>query len=284
MHGVRFLALLMALVVVNSFVNDGSDSSSEAPLDFNLVAAAAEQTQNYPGAKFTLTAEYTSSALPEPMHAHGYGAYNSETGRSRAVVTALEPVKISVETVVDETSVYMRGGGLAAEDLPDGKEWVAFQPFLGQSFEDVMVGGGTGTPDESLQMLRAASGEITQAGQERVRGVPTKRYRATATMDDYAELVRAEGNEEMAELYEKYDALSPSPILVEASIDAKNIVRRMRMVMTLPMEDGQAPMTMDMRMDFFDFGARPEIAIPDPSRVFDATPYLEKELEEAESD
>jgi hypothetical protein len=271
----------MLLVIANSFVNSGEDT-----LEFNPVAAAAERTQSSPGAKFTMKVTYTSAALPQPMHAHGYGAYNSETGRSRAVLVLPSSPRGrgSVETVADGTSFYLRGSGAMADGVPDGKEWVKIQPFLGQSEEDVMLSGSGSSPDDSLQMLRAVSGDVQKVGQERVRGIPTERYRATATMSDYAELMREEGNDEIADLYEKYAALSPSPILTEASIDTKGIVRRSRMVMALPSEEDQSPVTMDMRMELFAFGARPEIELPDPSQVFDATPLLEEELDSAGTD
>jgi hypothetical protein len=278
MDGVKFLSLLLVLVLANSFLN----GDAESRLEFNPVAAAAERTQNYPGAKFTLYATSTSDGLPRPIHVRGYGAYNSETGRSRAVaVTSSAPKNVSIETIADQTSVYMRGGAATGE-IPDNKEWIKFEPFLGQSADDVMVGTGGG-PDETLQMLRAVSGDVQPMGQEQVRGVPTTRYRATLTMSGFAEAMREEGNEEMAEVYEKYAVLSPSPFLIEAWIDAEDTVRRSRMVMDLPVEKGAPALTMDMRMEFFDFGARPEIELPDSSRVIDATPYLEEELDEAGS-
>lgn len=52
--------------------------------------------------------------------------------------------------------------------------------------------------------------------------------------------------------------------------------------MTLPTEPGKPSMTTEMTMDFFDFGARPQIVLPDSDRVFDATPIFEQELDAAE--
>src|SRR6476659_8093612 len=117
MYGVRFLALLVLLVVLNSFVN-----GDESPL--NPIAAAAERTEEQPGARFTMTALYTGAGLPQPMVAHGVGASNSEAGLSRAVLRLNEPCagRITTETIGDGTSIYMRGTMLSSE-LPDGKEW-----------------------------------------------------------------------------------------------------------------------------------------------------------------
>ncbi|HEX5928012.1 MAG TPA: hypothetical protein VFY48_01320 [Solirubrobacterales bacterium] len=48
-------------------------------------------------------------------------------------------------------------------------------------------------------------------------------------------------------------------------------MRRVRVLGTQPGDNGEEPSTMDMRMDFFDFGATPEIEVPDSDEVFDAT-------------
>ncbi|HEX7279508.1 MAG TPA: hypothetical protein VF255_07785 [Solirubrobacterales bacterium] len=280
MDGVKFLALLLVLVLANSFLNGSGDSENR--LEFNPVAAAAERTQNEPGARFSMKAIYTSPALPQAMVAHGSGSINSQTGRSRAVLSVDSPKgPVRVETVSDGTTTYMRGTGISGE-LPGGKEWLAMQPFLGHSEQDAMV-GGSGDPEGALQMLTAVDGSFEELGREKVRGVPTRRYRTSVSLSGYAELLRDEGKDELADHYEKLSTLMPGPVVGEAWIDDKGIVRRNRVVMDLPGESGQPAMTMDMQMDLFDFGARPQIGLPDSSQVFDATPYVEEQFDEIES-
>lgn len=278
MHGVKFLSLLLILVLANSFVN----SSEENPL--NPVAAAAERTQSQPGARFTMKAVYTGAVLPQPMVAHGRGAFNSQTGYSRAVLELNAPKvgQVRIETVSDGTSIFMRGTGISGE-LPGGKEWMQMQPFLGHSEQEAMIGGG-GDADSALQMLSTVDGSFEEIGREKVHGVPTRRYRTSVELGGYAELLRNEGKNELAEQYEKYATLMPGPVIGEAWIDAQGLLRRNRMVMQLPSEPGQPGLTMDMRMDLFDFGTRPQIALPDDSQVFDATPLLEEHLDEIETE
>lgn len=277
MDGVKFLSLLLVLVLVNSFVN----GDSESRLEFNPVAAAAERTQGEPGARFTMKAIYTSPSLPGPLVGHGAGSINSQTGRSRAVMNLDSPKgSVRVETVGDGTTFYLRGTGIS-DELPDGKEWMAMQPFLGHSEQEAMVGGGDA--DSTLQMLTTVDGSYRELGSEKVRGVPTRRYRTSVPLSGYAELLRDEGKDELAEHYEKLATLMPEPVVGEAWIDDEEIVRRSRVIMDLPSESGQPAMTMDMRMDLFDFGARPQIQLPDPSQVFDATPYLEEQFDSIET-
>lgn len=228
-----------------------------------------------------MKATYTSPDLPQPLFGHGGGAYNSETGRSRALVHAAAPGgrQVTIETVADDTSVYMRGDRISS-GLPAGKEWLQIQPFLGHSQSEAMLGGSGA--ESSLQMLGAAGG-IEKLGREEVRGASTLRYRATVAFDDYADALREEGKDEIADQYEKYAALGSPPPTVEAWVDDSEVLRRCRMVMEIPSQPGQPVLTMDMQMDLFDFGAHPQIDLPDPDRVYDATPLLEEELDEAAS-
>jgi len=278
MNGVKFLSLLLLLVLVNSFLNSGAESR----LEFNPVAAAAERTQSEPGARFSMKAIYTSPSLPQPLVGHGSGSINSQTGFSQAVMTVDAPGKgpVRVETISDGTTMYMRGTGIT-DELPGGKEWVAMQPFLGHSEQEAMVGGGDA--DSALQMFTAVDGSFRDLGREKVRGVPTTRYRTSISLNGYAELLRDEGKDELADHYEKLATLMPGPVVGEAWIDDKEMVRRSRVVMDLPSESGQPAMTMDMRMDLFDFGARPDIQLPASSQVLDATPYVEEQFDSIET-
>jgi hypothetical protein len=270
------LSVLLLLVLANAFFHE-----DEEVLEFNLVAAAAERTQSQPGARFTMTAVYTTTATPGRTIAHGHGAYNSEDGLSEASLELDTPTegRVTVDSIADSTSIYLSGNKISSE-LPGGKTWMKMEPFLGHSQEEAMVGGSDA--DSSLGILSSASGQAKLVGPENVRGVATHRYRAQVSLDDYAELLREEGKDEVADQYDDYGAIITTPPVVEGWIDGKKILRRMRMVMTMPTAGGQPTVTMDMRMDLFDFGARPQIALPDPDRVFDATPILREQLEAAE--
>ncbi|MGN6275556.1 MAG: hypothetical protein ACTHNP_06465 [Solirubrobacterales bacterium] len=273
-----FLSLLLVMVIANSFLNQGSAS----PFNPNPVAAAAERTAEAPGAKFTMKAIYTSSALPQPMTAHGSGIYNSETEHIRMTLGMYSPQagNIKIEELGDGTAFFLRGTKIS-DGLPEGKQWLEIQPFLGKSEQEAMVGGGSAT--ESLKMLTTVGGNVRLVGHEKVRGVPTRRYHTEIGMSDYARLLSEEGKDELAEEYEKLAVLMPSPVVSEASIDRHGMVRRMREVMTMPSDSGKPPMTMDMRMDLFAFGAHPEIQLPDSSEVFDATPFLKEKLDSVET-
>ena len=83
------------------------------------------------------------------------------------------------------TMVYMRmPGGLSAE-LPQGKQWFAFD--LGKSLDAAGLGGLDPSqlmqqdPTQTLRLLRASSTGVEEAGRADVRGTETTRY--TAMLD-----------------------------------------------------------------------------------------------------
>ena len=130
----------------------------------------------------------------------------------------------------------------------------------------------------SLRMLSSTS-DVLRVGREEVRGVPTRRFRAEVGLAEYGALLREEGKDDLAEQYEKYATLMPTPPLVEVWIDSKGIVRRNRMVMTVPTAPGKPSLRMDLRTDLYDIGAEPAIVVPDDSQVFDMTPLVEAQME-----
>src|SRR5689334_7203573 len=134
-----------------------------------------------------MEATYTSAALPRPMAAHGSGAYNSETGLSEATLTMDSPGagRIEIEAAGDCTSFYMRGNPISSE-LPEGKEWMKVEPWLGHSQEEAMLCSDAAS---SLQMLSSTS-DVRRVGREVVRGVPTRRFRAEVGLEEYGALLR----------------------------------------------------------------------------------------------
>ena len=91
-----------------------------------------------------------------------------------------------------------------------------------------------------------------------------------------AEQLRDAGNELGAELVEKEGGASQ----VDVWIDRRGLVRRT--AMTVPYELVGGPgSTMGLTMDFYDFGASPDIEIPADEAVFDATDIGTEALESA---
>lgn len=265
------LSVLLLLVIANAWFH-----SSGNPL--NPIAEAAEKTQRSSGARVQMEVIYSSDTGTAPVVSTGEGEYNAESGRSRATLTVPSPTlgSVQIESVGDEKNVYVRSSAFAGQ-LPAGREWLGIEPLLGQSEEDSLA--GTDSAQGEVAMLQAVSSDVESLGREKVRGIPTRRYRGTIDLGRYASLLRAEGKDESADEYEKLDELMPTPIEVEVWVDSKGVVRQERIVMTTPSRDGQPALTMDMRIDLIKLGVKPAIELPDQEKVFDLTPLLKEQLQ-----
>jgi hypothetical protein len=263
MDAVKFLSVLLLLVLLNSFLNDGGDGTPSAErLELNPVASAAERMEKFPGGRMSLYIVYSSPALPGPLTASGYGAYNGETERSRITLDVKNPVTGgSMRSVqISDGEIEYAGGAIVADELPPGKQWVRTEKGAGGDRESPM------TFEESMEMLGSAA-EAELVGRESINGKMTRRYRGEIKISDVVEFLREKGKDEEADAFEQIAGQAPTQISAEGWVDRKNLLRRLRMVIPMPGEEGGPPMTVDMRMDFFDFGAQPDIGLPDPNTV-----------------
>jgi hypothetical protein len=163
--------------------------------------------------------------------------------------------------ITDGETEY-QGGDLVADVLPPGKDWVRTE----ESDE-----GEDETPlnmEDSLQLLDSPDA-VQMVGREAINGKMTRRYRGEVQISELVDVLREKGKDVEADAYERIEGTTPTQISAEAWVDRKNLLRRMRIVMPTPGEPGEPPMTVDMRMDFFDYGAEPDIQIPDPDTVIE---------------
>jgi hypothetical protein len=251
-------------------------SRGEGEYSLNPIAEAAARTQEAPGARFEIHAVYSVPAASQSVTMHGEGVFNGTTGRSRVTLTVpVPPREVTMEAVGDEHTIYMRSE-LFSTELPGGKEWMAIEPGLGSSSETSFA--SSSDPGTQLEALRAVAGGVETVGKESIGGVETTRYRGGFDLDEYADRLRDNGSEEAADQYERLAEAVPSTTDVEAWIDAEGLVRRMRIVMDMKDPTTGLVNSMDMTEDFSDFGIAPEISLPDPETVFDATPLAKAEL------
>jgi hypothetical protein len=265
------LSVLLILLVAVAWLHGGGNS-------LNPIAEAAVRTQQYPGARFAVRGEYTSQSLPQPMMMRGQGVFNGQTGRSRDVMTVQAPLPlgaVEMESVGDARIVYLRSR-LLAPQLPPGDEWLSIEPLLGDSGDTAL--GANADAKGQLEILRAVSGDVTTVGREDVRGVSTTRYSATIDLDRYAGVLSQEGDVSAARQYEQLAGRMTSPTTVEAWIDGKGLLRRMRTIMSLQATPGGPSVSMDLGAEFFDFGITPDVRFPSSGEVFNATPLVRAQL------
>ena len=262
-------ALLIAVVVNAALRSDGN------PL--NPVAEAAQRTERAPGMKIAYEFTYSAPTSTRTVVGHGTGAYNSRTGRTEIDFSLPVPGQptVTMHGIDDGRTTYLTSP-LLAPSLPPGKSWYAMQPLLGHSAETAFGSGGNARG--SLEMLRAAGDSVEEKGQVAIRGHETTVYAGTIEFEKVSKLLRGRGERELAREVEEVAKLSPGSIPFEVWIDENGMARRLRLVQRLPAAPGQPNLTMDMKMELFDFRVRPKIELPPAAEVFDTTPMMRAEL------
>lgn len=252
--------MLLFLVLVNAFFHE-----DEGGLELNPVAAAAQRVEKVSGGRMSLYFVYSSPAIPQPVAASGGGVFNEKTHRSRIAVRFRNPATGEQMRLVeiDDGDDKYEGGNIVEGVLPPGKHWVRTSKSEGSEEDETPL-----NMEDSMDLLDD-SGQVSMVGHESVNGRATRHYRGEVQLGALVDLLRARGKDTEADAYEGIEGVSPVQITAEAWVDRKNLLRRMRFVMPMPGDPGQPPMTVDMRMEFFAYGAEPDIRVPDPSSVVD---------------
>jgi hypothetical protein len=264
------LSLLLILVVLNSLLN----TDGESPFNPNPVAAAAERTAEVPGMRMNMTMTIDTEAAG-PTTITGKGTYNGETNLAEIAYSASSPQgeRLDFDAILGEDTWYFRYPQFAAQ-MPEGKEWVKLEGFPGQK---EMSAPGVGSPDESLQMLRA-TGAVQRLGQAKIGKTQTAHYRVTMTAAGIVDGLRSQGKDELAEQVESSAAEMVGPVHAEVFVTKAEMLRRMQLV-SATLAGGHA-VTTTIQADLFDFGIEPDVQIPDDSTVLDISPLLEHKLDE----
>lgn len=263
---------VVALALAVLFWPQGDDGEGGGPL--NAIAAAAAKTQSEPGMRGTMRAVVTSPNPDESITMTGRSVFDESKERSHTFMKVPVPQlgeTVEMEMVSDGSMIYMRSGAFAGE-LPDGREWMGMDISFGGEL-DLPV-PATNDAKGELELLEAATGDVRKLGREKVRGVPATHYTGTIAIERRVEQLREEGADDIASYLEKEGA----PLRVDVWIDADGLVRRMRIVQKQPAEDSTGTVSMEMQMDFFDFGPVPAIEVPESDEVFDITSLTREQI------
>jgi hypothetical protein len=260
-------------VVAAYALTQGGNGSS-----LNPIAQAAVRTQDSSGGKTSISGTVQGQSLAHQIEITGQGVFNGTTNRTELSMTMSGPPsmgEIEMEAIGSGSHGYYRSDKFKSA-LPDGDEWIGLDLSLGSASETGAI--SSASPTGQLTMLRAVSNEFEKLGERTVRGVETTGYRSTLDPQSLADYLRGKGSVNAAEQYEQLAKTAPSSTEVETWIDHKGLVRQ-----TLLRAESHDPKSgekasIEMTVDFYDFGLSPEIQLPDPETVYDATPKLRSEL------
>jgi hypothetical protein len=121
-----------------------------------------------------------------------------------------------------------------------------------------------------LGFLKASAGGVKVVGHQRVRGVPTTRYRGRLDLEKIADQapssLRAKARDAMAQVIAKTGARF---IPAEVWVDAQGRVRRFVFSMTVS-QSGQS-VVVAMQIELFAYGPSPAVEIPPAGETYDLT-------------
>lgn len=224
------------VVALGLFALAQTGGGGNGPL--NAMAKAAETTQSEPGGHTAMHGTATKGTKTVTMS--GTMVFD-EDGHMRGEITTSKvgsrgPVKM--EVMAGDGAVYMSSSQFGS--LPEGSRWMKLEFPAGKNPEGSLA---TGDAEETLKLLERAGG-VEEVGKEDVRGIATTRYRGIIS--------------------------SASKMGAEAWVDAQGRVRRMRLISSKAHAEADGT-TIDMTLEYLNFTAVPEIAMPASNEVFDMT-------------
>jgi hypothetical protein len=184
-----------------------------------------------------------------------------------------------MEILMDGGVVYMRSPMF--QDA--GTEWVSMDPSKMDPAAAAQLGGfGAGTTDPSAYVgLFAGVFDVKVSGEEELKGVPTTHYVGTIDLkkvlkgfsDVVGDHADAATKKQLKAAVKQFESLGiDEKIPFEIWIDAEGLPRRQRITMDFgKLIPGADEASMEMTVDFSDFGKPVDIDIPPPSEVTDMT-------------
>ncbi len=270
----RSLATLIAvLAAVAALAGCGSDVPSAEG-----IAEAADATAAKGGAKVSLQQTFASPGS-ETLSMSGGGVIDSQTRTGHlklrisggpGLPSTIDRGRLTQEVIIDRLTIYMRSP-LLAEALPGGAQWLKLDlEKLGRAAGiDFSVLAQTGQdPSQSLQLLKALSGEVEKVAREDVRGVSTTHYKATVDLRKYPSVVPAGSRAAAKATIDKTIELTGTrTVPVDVWIDRDNLVRRFQQRLTFQLGGRGMPIT--QRFELYDFGTKVDVTPPPARQVKD---------------
>jgi hypothetical protein len=274
-----FAALAAVLVTLGLSACGGGDGDASAPeTPRAAVIEAANRTAEAGSSRASFEITMTGLA-PQPLTMTAEGIFDSAERRGRMTMDMSELGAGSgqdlgtAEMIFDDFVVYMKFPFLT-QAQPNLKPWLKFDlRELGkqQGFDLGQLSQlNQNDPSQALQYLRAASDDVTEVGEEEVRGVETTHYRMTVDLRKVVDLAPAEQREQLrATIDQIIESSDIRMVPTEVWIDEDGLARRMSFryegMRFAPGQQGDMKMTMDL----YDFGVEVDVDVPPKNQVTD---------------
>ena len=271
----------------------GSSSGSNSATQTISLTRAADVSAGAQGYKTVMSMRETLPGVGQvTMNGTASFALPSHAGTMSMVMTipgaaaqAAGLGTLPIQAVLVPGTIYMKLPPQLAEKLPGAKPW--WQINLNQVGKLAGIPGissllnGTSNlndPGQYLYFLRAASnGSVKNLGQQSVNGVTTTHYRAQLELSKLPDAVPAKDRpaiEQLVAALQKRGAMTTRAIPVDAWIDSHNLIRRIEMNYTQPVNGQSAAVA--LKMDFVGYGPQPAPQIPPPDQTLNLVKLVQQ--------
>ncbi|MCA1692635.1 MAG: hypothetical protein ABR540_11540 [Acidimicrobiales bacterium] len=260
----RIRLSMLLLVVVTLLAGCGGDGG-----DGTLIRVAPDKTIDAGTSRLALNVNFTTGAEARTVHGEGVVDLKNRLG---AVTVDLGSLGGSlgtgtVDTVLDPSGLYVK---LPPGLLPGGRPWYKLElatlsPQAGLSLGSLGQLAQT-DPTQALGYLRGATDDVSEVGEESVRGVSTTHYRAPIDLRKASASLPPDGKKAVEDLI----ASSGSATLpADVWLDAEGRLRRMKFSLD---PDGAGPTSAGtVELELFEFGVAADVQIPPADQVTDLT-------------
>lgn len=182
---------------------------------------------------------------------------------------------VTMEQIMSGTVMFMRGSMF--EGLLPAGTWARFDlaamgDELGVDLAALMDQAFEMDAQSAANFLRGVDGEVTEVGQETVRGVESTRYSYTVDLNKAMENLPPELAADVAPMFE---ALGTDKFPAEVWLDEEGLLRKMAYTMNVPVEGG-SPAEIETDMEFYDYGAPVNITEPPAAQTVDIAEEIRK--------
>jgi len=265
-----------------------SDGTFEGTGGAVLLRRSADATTATKTSKFAMNFAFSGGGAVPKFSFGADGAYDFEHKRARMTMdlgslfatlggqetagSTIPPGGGNFEMIVDGSTAYIKAdifGRLLGTDKP----WIKVSTDQAGGFTGGVGGGSESDPAQFLTFLRSVSGSIDEVGTEDVRGAATRHLRATIDLTKLADRAPAAEREKIRKLLTSLgEGDGKGGLPVDVWIDADNRVRRIQVRTDLSSAaGGSAPQgSLELTIEFFDFGAPVDVTPPPADQVIDA--------------
>lgn len=286
----RLRASFIAVVSMTAAMLLGACGGGSETVSTKLVSQAVNTTSSGTPFRISIGGSFRIPQLSKPIPLNGTGVVDPKTKKGKVSVdmSALSSMlggqlgqtgkgALRIDEVFASRVIYMKSP-FYARFLPKGKTWLrldlaAFGKKLGINLDQLSQFSG-GDPRQTLDQLRAVSGDVKKLGSATVRGAQTTHYRAKVDLNRYPKLVPPAQRSAAEQGVKRLIQLTgTSSFPVDIWIDAQKRVRRIQLAYSFRPK-GQATsqkLTFNETVDIYDFGVAEKIAVPPPSQTIDFT-------------